>query len=286
MSREALDHCLQTGHYARKQLFSRNRILQWSNRNRYAMARRMVEPHAGGRILDYGCGDGTLLAMVHDLFPRATGAEVDRSQVEDCQSRFQGFPAVNFVLTSDLARPEHEHAYDVVLCTEVLEHCLDQAVEAVLDNLQRMVSPTGTVVIRVPVEIGPALAFKQLVRSIAAWQRLGDYQQREKYTFAEFRTMLMANERTQIERPIYSGALAPDVAVKFHGHKGFNWRILESKTCRRFEVRKINFSPLDAAGQWFASQVWFMCSPFSGLDARSPASQFTSAAENAAGFNR
>ena len=183
MSKESLEHCPQTGNYARKQLFSRNRILQWSHRSRFEMARRMVEPYAGGNLLDYGCGDGTFLAIVYDLFPNATGAEIDSARVDDCQTRLRAFPAISFALTSDLARPEHDRAYDVVLCTEVLEHCLDIAVEAALDDLSRTVSPTGTVIISVPVEIGPALAVKQLVRSIAAWQRLGDYEHREKYSF-------------------------------------------------------------------------------------------------------
>jgi SAM-dependent methyltransferase len=263
MPKESLEDCLQTGHYARKQLFSRNRILQWSHRSRFEMARRMVEPYAGGRLLDYGCGDGTFLAMVHDLFPRATGAEIARTRVEECRTRLHSFPAIDFTLTTDLARPEHDHRYDVVLCTEVLEHCLDSAVDAALDDFSRTVSPTGTVIISVPVEIGPALALKQLVRSIAAWQRLGDYEHREKYSFAEFRMMLTANERTQIERPVYSSSIAPDVDLKHHGHKGFNWRILESKIRRRFAIRKIYFSPLDGAGRWFASQIWFVCSPLS-----------------------
>ena len=121
----------------------------------------------------------------------------------------------------------------------------------------------------VPVEIGPALALKQLVRSIAAWQRLGDYEHREKYSFAEFRTMLMANDRTQIERPIYSTPTAPNVDTRHHGHKGFNWRVLESKIRRRFRIRKIHFSP-DGVGKWFASQVWFVCSPPLRFEASQP----------------
>jgi len=270
MPKESLDQCLQPGHYAGKQLFSRNKILQWSHRKRYAMARRMVEPYAGGKLLDFGCGDGTFLAMVHDLFPRAIGAEIDRSRVEDCQTRLQRLPTVSFVMTSDLARPEYERAFDIVLCTEVLEHCTDDAVDAAVDDLCRTVSPTGTAIISVPVETGPALAFKQLVRSIAAWQRLGDYEHREKYAFPEFRTMLLADECTQIERPIYTRTLEPKGELRFHGHKGFNWRILESKIRRRFAVRKIRFSPLDGAGPWLASQVWFVCSPLAQVDSRSP----------------
>ncbi len=266
MPKESLEDCLQSGHYARKQLFSRNRILQWSHRRRYEMARRIVTPYAGGNLLDYGCGDATFLAMVHDLFPRATGAELDRAQVEDCRNRLRDFPGIKFTLTSDLALPEHQGAYDVVLCTEVLEHCLDSAVDAALDDFSRIVSPTGTVIISVPVEIGPALALKQLVRAIAAWQRLGDYEYREKYRFAEFRTMLAADEHTRIERPIYRNSIAPGVERKHHGHKGFNWRALEAKIRRGFAIRKIYRSPLDGAGKWFASQIWFVCSPLARFD--------------------
>jgi SAM-dependent methyltransferase len=278
---ESLDQCLKTGHYARKQLFSRNRILQWSHRSRFEMARRMVEPYAGGRLLDYGCGDGTFLAMAHDLFPRATGAEIERARVEECQIRLHAFPGINFALTSDLVRPEHEHLYEVVLCTEVLEHCLDIAVEVALDDFSRIVSRTGTVIISVPVEIGPALAVKQIVRSIAAWQRLGDYEHREKYSFAEFRKMLTANDRTQIERPLYSTPSSPNLEIKYHGHKGFNWMVLESKIRRHFKIRKIHFSP-DGVGKWFASQVWFVCSPLS----RFSASQSNSSAGNVLGLTR
>jgi SAM-dependent methyltransferase len=259
MPQESLEDFLKTGHYSRKQLFSRNRILQWSHSRRYAMARRIVKPYAGGNLLDFGCGDATFLALVLVLFPRATGAEIDRAQVEDCRTRFHDFPGISFALTSDLARPEHQGAYDVVLCTEVLEHCLDAAVEAALDDLSRTVSPTGTVIISVPIEIGPPLAFKQLVRAIAAWQRLGDYEDREKYTLPEFRTMLMADERSRIERPVYSYVKDAGIEFKSHGHKGFNWRALESKLRRRFEIKQVRYSPIDGAGKWFASQAWFIC---------------------------
>jgi 2-polyprenyl-3-methyl-5-hydroxy-6-metoxy-1,4-benzoquinol methylase len=285
MPNESLEQRLQTGHYARKQLFSRNRILQWSHSRRYAMARRIVKPYAGGNLLDFGCGDATFLAMVHDLFPRATGADLDPTIVEDCRSRLQDFPGLSFALTGDLARPEHQGAYDVVLCTEVLEHCLDDAVEAVLDDLSRAVSATGTVIISVPIEIGPALAVKQLVRAIAAWQHLGDYQYREKYTLAEFRTMLMADEHSRIERPVYSYPREPGPEVKSHGHKGFNWRILESKIRRRFDVRELRFSPLDGAGKWFASQVWFICSPSSRFNGRGP-NELESAADKVVRLDR
>lgn len=286
MPKESLTLRDQFGSYARKQIFSRNKILQWSHRRRYEMARRMVEPYAGERLLDYGCGDGTFLALVHDLFPCATGAEIDRSRVEECRAHLEDLPAVNFVLTSDLARPEYDGVFDVVICTEVLEHCLDDAVDAALEDFSRTVAPTGTVIISVPVEIGPALAFKQLVRAIASLQRLGDYEHREKYAFPEFRRMLTADDHTEIDRPIYTRSFGPNVEVKFHGHKGFNWRVLESRIRRRFRIRKIHFSPLDGASGWFASQVWFTCSPLARAAVRHRSNELKSDADNVVGLNK
>src|SRR4051812_9128258 len=59
---------LEQGHYARKQLFSRNAIVAWSHRRRFALARELASAGAGGALLDYGCGDGTFIALAHELF--------------------------------------------------------------------------------------------------------------------------------------------------------------------------------------------------------------------------
>ena len=63
---------VQAGHYAQKQIFSRSSLIAWSHRSRFLLARQIVQPYAGARLLDYGCGDGTFLAQVADLFPTAS----------------------------------------------------------------------------------------------------------------------------------------------------------------------------------------------------------------------
>src|SRR5689334_11293876 len=91
---------LAGGAYARKQLYCKDRIVAWSHGSRFHTGRRLAEafagapppspsPAAGGgegggaRLLDYGCGDGTFLALVHDLFPEAVGADLDPKQTAD-----------------------------------------------------------------------------------------------------------------------------------------------------------------------------------------------------------
>jgi hypothetical protein len=148
---------------------------------------------------------------------------------------------------------------------EPLERYLDHAVEAALDDLSRIVRPIASVIINVPVEIRPMLAFKPLTCSIAARQRLEDYEHCEKYGFAEFRDV------------------APEGDVMFYGHPGVRRRILESRIRRRFELGKIHFSPIDTADKWFAGQVWFICPP---LNSSSRANEHKSGANNVLGFER
>ena len=170
-----------------------------------------------------------------DLFPNAAGGDIDSWQNEDCRKRFAAHPGISFLSIDELEQPAHRGGYDIVTCMEVLEHCLPETTEKVIGDLRRLVAPGGTVVISVPIEIGPTLIGKQMVRAIAGWRSIGDYKYREKYTAAELATMLLADERTAIERPIYSGSAG---AQPSHGHKGFNWRALRHRLQDAFEIRR------------------------------------------------
>jgi hypothetical protein len=73
---------LNSGHYARKQLFSRSRIVAWSHTRRFQTALKLVAPFAGERLLDYGCGDGTFLTLARGRFTDPVGADIDPWQVK------------------------------------------------------------------------------------------------------------------------------------------------------------------------------------------------------------
>jgi 2-polyprenyl-3-methyl-5-hydroxy-6-metoxy-1,4-benzoquinol methylase len=255
----ANDQLLAGGAYARKQLYCKDRIVAWSHGSRFQTARRLAEPLAGARLLDYGCGDGTFLALVHDLFPEAVGADLDPKQTADCARRFASVSGLSFILTEGLA--DRNGSFDVVFCMEVLEHCIDEVRAQVLHDLRRLASADGTVIVSVPIEIGPSLLGKQLVRMIAGWRRLGDYQYREKYTPWELGKMVFAGAQTAIHRPVLRTELIPGRPTFFHGHKGFNWRTLRHQLGEHFRVEQVLFSPLGWLRGFFSSQVWFICKP-------------------------
>lgn len=249
---------IATGHYAQKQLLSRNPLVRWSHGSRFALARELVAPFAGRRLLDYGCGDGTFLALVQDLFPDASGTDVDSGQVADCAARFAGFRRLAFFTADRLAAPAHAGLYDIVVCMEVLEHCPDDVQPRVLDQIREVTAPQGTVVISVPIEIGMPLVAKQGARALIAASGVREYATRERYTLSELARLVTAGAETVFPREEYVGSDRART-TRFTGHKGFNWRALEKTIAARFAIERRLFSPLPMLGSLLNSQVWFVC---------------------------
>jgi SAM-dependent methyltransferase len=247
-----LDELLRDGHYAAKQIFCRDRLIAWSHRRRFETGLELARRFRGQRLLDYGCGDGTFLAMLEAsgaASAEAIGAELDAFQVTDCRRRLRS-TGVRFVEIPELDAPEHRERYDVIMCMEVLEHVVD--LDAVIDRLWRLLAAGGTLMVSVPVETGLPLVLKQVARRIAGWRGIGDYPGTSPYTPAEYRVSVFAGSRQHLDRPVYAGA------TPYHDHKGFNWMALADRLRRRFVIDETIASPIAWLGPRLATQVWFV----------------------------
>jgi SAM-dependent methyltransferase len=250
-----MEQSILEGHYARKQIGCKDWLISWSHRRRFQVGLKLARQVAAERILDYGCGDGTFLALFIDSEPgviKAVGCELEERVVEDCRARLEGRSGLSFILVDELDSPEHVSAYDLVVCMEVLEHVVD--VNAVLNRLDRLLAPFGVLLISVPVETGLPLLIKQAIRKIAGWRGLGDYPGTSPYTLREYWASIFAGRRQHIRRPVYK---AEDGSL-FYDHKGFNWMVLRDLLAQRFEVIKTVGSPLTWLPPQLASQVCFL----------------------------
>lgn len=247
------DHLLKSGDYARKQIYCRSGLVRWSHGSRFDLARELVAPRAGGRLLDYGCGDGTFVAMVHAEFTRSLGLDVDPKQIDECRARLGQLPGVAFGLT----REAPAAGWDVVTCMEVLEHCLEAERRRVIGELARLVNPSGLVVVSVPIEIGPSVAAKQFARALAGLRGLGDYQHRERYSPLQIARSLVG---LAVPRVVLEGR-GPNGPYRYHGHKGFDYRDVARELAAHFTIGRRLYTPMRPLGPLLNSQAWFVCAP-------------------------
>jgi SAM-dependent methyltransferase len=250
-----LHSAVERGHYAQNQLFSRAKLVRWSHRRRFDLAVELAREFAGKRVLDYGCGDGTFLAltMMSDRPPASgVGAELSRETVNDCLVRYRREGRLQFALVSELDRPEHLGKYDAVFCMEVLEHVVDW--EPLLSRFTRLMAPAGQLVISVPVETGLPVLVKQAVRRVAGWRKVGHYPGTSAYSFAEIVSAVFAGTRQHLERPVFDTGGGP-----FHDHKGFNWMVLRNRLAQTFVLEPVIGSPFTSLGPHLATQAWFRC---------------------------
>lgn len=98
-------------------------------------------------ILDVGCGAGHLLSALADLYPGATTCGVDFSREAIGIAR-RVHPASRFEVMSIFELEKLQTQFDLVVCTEVIEHL--EAADVAVEKLMSVCRQGGTVVITVP----------------------------------------------------------------------------------------------------------------------------------------
>lgn len=242
------------GHFARKQLSSSSRLVSWVHRSRFERAQELFEQFGSGRVIDVGCGDGTFLAMLmRSTSPpaQAVGMELKDEVVDDCRARYGDIEGLEFVKRSSTFVDENEHAFETVICMEVLEHVI--ALDDAVRDLARLARAGGRIIVSVPVETGIPLLAKQTARTLLGWRGVGDYPGITPYTAGELWKSTIAGSQQHIVRPeLEEGGLVS------YDHKGFNWRVLKRLLERHFRLERVSGTPIPWLPASLNSQVWFV----------------------------
>jgi SAM-dependent methyltransferase len=252
-----LNSAIREGSYAQKQIFSRDSLVAWSHGRRFHTALQLARDFQGRRVLDFGSGDGTFLAMLmmsSEAPAEGVGADLSAHAVEDCRVRYRAESRLSFAHVNQLDSAAHLHRYDAVFCMEVLEHVVDWA--PVLARLSRLLARDGRLILSVPVEIGLPVVLKQTARRIAGWRGIGHYPGTTSYSWAELLSAVFAGPRQHVVRPVFDN---PDGQT--HDHKGFNWKVLLERLKETFQVDRVLSSPVPMLGPHLGTQVWFVARP-------------------------
>jgi ubiquinone/menaquinone biosynthesis C-methylase UbiE len=134
-------------------------LVRWIERRRLDLLREMAAPAAGNRVLEVGVGGGHVLERFAG-FPR-TGLDLSETMLGRARRRLG--PDVRLLRASAEHLPFDDASFDIVLCTEVLEHT--QHPDLVISELMRVAAPGARVVVSIPNERNIDAA-KRVLRSL------------------------------------------------------------------------------------------------------------------------
>lgn len=106
------------------------------------IANVILPPMKGKRFLDFGCGEGHLVAFLSDESSVSVGYDLSKVGLLPWDSESDGF-----LLTSDLEKVSSEGPYDVVLLYDVLDH-VEGDMSSVIKTAGSFLADDGVMIIR------------------------------------------------------------------------------------------------------------------------------------------
>lgn len=96
------------------------------------------EPSGAERGLDLGCGKGKFCRKLKDLGFSITGVEAAEELIKRAREKNED---IEFVQASAAKLPSKDHAFDFIICIEVLEHIPDT--EKAISEMARVLNRGG-----------------------------------------------------------------------------------------------------------------------------------------------
>jgi methionine biosynthesis protein MetW len=100
----------------------------------------------GIRVLDIGCGNGSLSKITESKFQEVHGCDIALTALQE--ARIRGMRTICVDLNTIIPLPYQDESFDAITCLEVLEHVLDPF--NLLKDLHRVLRPKGQVLLTTP----------------------------------------------------------------------------------------------------------------------------------------
>jgi Methyltransferase domain len=230
--------------YEKRQRF--NPIVAWLHSFRYKHVLDVMEEfssaNGGGeiRLLEIGCAHAKLFGMLDERFNiDYVAIEPNRQAFDTATSRYKEH--ANFSVSHGFAQDHLDKfaGVDVVIALETFEHIPEHIVVRLTEEIGK--GRPKLFICSVPVEVGPAIWFKN-VGSL-----LFGYMRHKEYSWGE----------------TFWAGLGKLDKLPPHGttHKGFDWRWLAQTIRHNMRIREIRTFPLALLPGWLSTSVFFVAEP-------------------------
>jgi 2-polyprenyl-3-methyl-5-hydroxy-6-metoxy-1,4-benzoquinol methylase len=101
-------------------------------------------PKLDGLVLDYGCGPGFVLEALLAKDLDCEGIDFSEASIQGVNNRFANLPHWHGgTVISKLPSPLASSRYDLVICTETVEHLREPVLHDTIAEIYRLTKPNG-----------------------------------------------------------------------------------------------------------------------------------------------
>ncbi len=130
---------------------SKNPIRRWLHLTRKSWVEEQIRRTGPGmRALEVGPGSGVYLPVLEESFSQVVATDVELAHLSDLGPRF---PSVDLVWDDITSSGLEPGSYDLILCSEVVEHIADSAIA--IRGMFELLRPGGILVLSTPQRFSP-----------------------------------------------------------------------------------------------------------------------------------
>jgi 2-polyprenyl-3-methyl-5-hydroxy-6-metoxy-1,4-benzoquinol methylase len=137
-----------SGDYQARALTSDRAAQRFWHEAKFRLIERVPMPRKSDRVLDAGCGSGTISHFLSGYAGNVTGIDSNPSAISYARDAFEA-PNLHFRLGQfdDL---KDDKPFDRIYCIEVIEHLYEHQVADVLDLFHKLMNPGGQLFLTTP----------------------------------------------------------------------------------------------------------------------------------------
>ena len=135
--------------YYDKVATSGNPVQVYWHANRFAKIISKIKINENTKILDIGCGPGTLLAKIKPVYKLAVGIDFDEKQISFARKKFNNRKNIKWIY-GDVTKLNIKNKFDYIICSELIEHIEPSKADKLMTSINHLLSQDGKLILTTP----------------------------------------------------------------------------------------------------------------------------------------